>query len=90
MQDCGVQEWDSYDRVFQRPRQAEKWGHHRESGERDSCGTKCFITVYSFVVEMVVGGGGRKTHNIAKLNKVWFLHVCFTQVSPYPGVMGGR
>ena len=33
MQDCGVQEWDSYDRVFQRPRQAEDWGHHREPGE---------------------------------------------------------
>ena len=33
MQDCGVQEWDSYDRVFQRPRQAEDWSHHREPGE---------------------------------------------------------
>ena len=34
MQDCGIQEWDSYDRVFQRPRQTEDWGHHREPGER--------------------------------------------------------
>ena len=33
MQGCGVQEWDSYDRVFQRPRQIEDWGHHREPGE---------------------------------------------------------
>ena len=75
-----------------------------ENQVRDSCGTKCcFITVYTFVVGDFSWWGRKETHNSAKLNKVWFLHVCITQVSngpgyeakvsPYPGVMwvgGGK
>ena len=53
-----------------------------------SCGTN--VVVYSFVVRDFSWWGRKETHNTAKLNKVWFLHVCFTQVSPYPGALSAK